>query len=304
MSKRLLQGVSFLPVLLLGGCSLVLLHPAGYVARQQSDVMVTTTIIIASIIIPVLIAVGVVAWRYRASNTQARYEPEWDHSPQIELLVWAWPMLVIIAVGAVSWIGTHRLDPYRPLTHVTRDKPVPAGVKPLEIEVVSLPWKWLFLYPQYGVATVNELAAPIDRPIAFKLTAAQFMNSFFIPTLAGQIYTMPGMQTQLNAVINLPGRYQGFSANYSGAGFTDMRFLFQGLEQPAFEQWIRKVQASTAQLDRAAYEGLKRPSRGEPVHYYARFMPDLYTRILHGCADPGQKCPVPEQKPMAHIAQR
>ncbi|HEX2518714.1 MAG TPA: ubiquinol oxidase subunit II, partial [Castellaniella sp.] len=110
MLKRLLRGVFLLPLLLLGGCSMVLLHPAGFVARQQSDVMIVTTLIIASIIIPVLIAIAVVAWRYRASNTQARYEPEWDHSPQIELLVWAWPMLIILAVGAISWIGTHQLD--------------------------------------------------------------------------------------------------------------------------------------------------------------------------------------------------
>lgn len=304
MSRRLLRGVSLLPLPLLGGCSMVLLHPAGLVARRQSDVMVVTTLIIASIIIPVLVAIAIVAWRYRASNTQARYEPEWDHSPQIELLVWAWPMLIILAVGAISWIGTHQLDPYRPITRVAQDKAVPAGVQPLEVEVVSLPWKWLFFYPQYGIATVNELAAPVDRPIAFKLTSSERMDSFFIPTLAGQIYTMPGMQTQLHAVINRPGSYKGLSANYSGAGFTDMRFRFYGMEQPAFEQWVDKVRGSDAMLDRAAYDRLKQPSRAEPVHYYAHFTPGLYARILHGCVDPGQTCPAPMRKSMAHVARR
>jgi cytochrome o ubiquinol oxidase subunit 2 len=304
MLKRLLRSVFLLPLLLLGGCSMVLLHPAGFVARQQSDVMIVTTLIIASIIIPVLIAIAIVAWRYRASNTQARYEPEWDHSPQIELLVWAWPMLIILSVGAISWIGTHQLDPYRPLTHVAHRQAVPADVQPLEVDVVSLPWKWLFFYPQYGIATVNELAAPVDRPITFKLTSSERMDSFFIPTLAGQIYTMPGMQTQLHAVINRPGSYKGLSANYSGAGFTDMRFRFYGMEQPAFEQWIAKVHDSGAMLDRAAYDHLKQPSRAEPVHYYAHFLPGLYTRILHDCVDPGQTCPAPMRASMTHVARR
>lgn len=291
MAKRLLRGVFFLPLLLLGGCNMVLLHPAGYVARQQSDVMIVTTLIIASIIFPVMIAIAVVAWRYRASNAQAQYKPDWDHSPQIELLVWAWPMLIILAVGAISWIGTHQLDPYRPLTHVAPDKPVVAGVPPLDVEVVSLPWKWLFFYPQYGIATVNELAAPVDRPISFRLTSSGLMDSFFIPTLAGQIYTMAGMQTQLHAVINRPGTYKGLSANYSGAGFTDMRFRFYGMEPAAFDQWIAKVRASGAGLDQAAYDHLKQPSRAERVHYYARFMPGLYSRILNQCAEAGQTCP-------------
>ena len=304
MLKRLLRGVSLLPLLLLSGCGMVLLHPAGQVARQQSDVMIVTTLIIASIIIPVLIAIAIVAWRYRAANTQARYEPEWDHSPQIELLVWAWPMLIILAVGAISWIGTHQLDPYRPITQAAPGKAVPADVQPLEVEVVSLPWKWLFFYPQYGIATVNELAAPVGRPIAFKLTSSERMDSFFIPTLAGQIYTMPGMQTQLHAVINQPGTYKGLSANYSGAGFTDMRFRFYGMEQPAFEQWVTKVRHSDATLDLAAYGHLKQPSRAEPVRYYAHFVPGLYTRILNDCVDPGQTCPAPMQGPMAHVAQR
>jgi cytochrome o ubiquinol oxidase subunit 2 len=291
MSVKCFCRLLLLPILLaLGGCNLVLLNPDGYVARQQSDIMINTTIIIALIVVPVLIAIAVVAWRYRASNTQAQFDAKWDHSPQLELLVWAVPLLIIIAVGAVSWTGTHQLDPYRSLDKIAKNKPVPADTKPLEVEVVSLRWKWLFFYPDYGIATVNELAAPVDVPIRFKLTADTMMDSFFIPALVGQIYTMPGMQTILHGVINTPGEYKGFSANYSGAGFTDMRFTFHGMSQKDFDNWVKKVRSKDLALDRSAYDKLRQPSRAEPIHYYDHFSPDLYERILNRCVDPGQPC--------------
>ncbi|MGH8148144.1 MAG: ubiquinol oxidase subunit II [Rhodanobacteraceae bacterium] len=290
MPVKRFRSLLLLPLALLGGCHLVLLDPSGDIARQQSDIMITTTIIIALIIVPVLIAIGIVAWRYRASNKQARYDANWDHSPQLELVVWAAPLLIIIAVGAISWIGTHKLDPYRPLDRVAPGKALAADVKPLEVDVVSLRWKWLFFYPQYGIATVNQLAAPVDRPIRFKLTADTMMDSFFVPALAGQIYTMPGMQTILHGVINKPGEYRGFSANYSGTGFTDMRFKFLGLSGQDFDKWIAKVRAQGSNLDTATYDQLRQPSRNAPVHYYAHFTPDLYTRILNRCVDPGEEC--------------
>ncbi len=289
--KTLRRLLALATVLVLTGCSkMVLMDPSGDIARQQSDIMITTTIIIALIIVPVLIAIGIVAWRYRASNRQARYDAEWDHSSQLELLVWAGPLLIIIAVGAISWIGTHMVDPYRPLNQIAPGKPVPANVTPLEVDVVSLRWKWLFFYPQYGIATVNQLAAPVDRPIRFKLTADPMMDSFFVPALAGQIYTMPGMQTQLHAVINKPGEYKGFSANFSGSGFTDMRFKFLGMSPQDFDQWVAKVRAAGGDLDRTAYDQLRQPSRDAPVRYYTRFDAGLYSRILNLCVDPGEVC--------------
>lgn len=290
MTVKRLRGLLLSPLALLGGCHLVLLDPSGDVARQQSDMMIVTTVIIALIVVPVLVAIGVIAWRYRASNKKATYDAEWDHSPQLELVVWAAPLLIIIAVGAISWIGTHQLDPYRPLDRVAPGRPVAEGTKPLEVDVVSLRWKWLFFYPQYGIATVNQLAAPVDVPIRFKLTADTMMDSFFVPALAGQIYTMPGMQTILHAVINKPGQYKGFSANYSGAGFTDMRFRFDGMKQQDFDDWVARARAEGTDLDRKAYDQLRQPERNAPVHYYARFEPDLYTRILNRCVDPGQMC--------------
>lgn len=293
MTVKRLRGLLLSPLALLGGCHLVLLDPSGDVAHRQSDVMIVTTLIIALIVVPVLVAIGVIAWRYRASNEKAHYDAEWDHSPQLELVVWAAPLLIIIAVGAISWIGTHQLDPYRPLDRVAPGQAVAAGTKPLEVDVVSLRWKWLFFYPQYGVATVNQLAAPVDRPIRFKLTADTMMDAFSVPALAGMVYTMPGMQTVLHAVINKPGRYQGFSANYSGAGFTDMRFSFDGMSPQDFDAWIAKVRAGGGELDRKAYDRLRLPERNAPVQYYARFEPDLYTRILNLCTDSGQACKNP-----------
>lgn len=290
MTVKRLRGLLLSPLALLAGCHLVLLDPPGDVARQQSDIMIVTTVIIALIIVPVLIAIGVVAWRYRASNKHATYDPEWDHSPQLELVVWAAPLLIIIAVGAISWIGTHQLDPYRPLDRVAPGQPVATDARPLEVDVVSLRWKWLFFYPQYGIATVNQVAAPVNVPIRFRLTADAMMDSFFVPALVGQVYTMPGMQTVLHAVINKPGSYPGFSANYSGVGFTDMRFSFDGMSRQDFDRWIARARSAGTELDGKAYDGLRQPERDVPVRYYARFEPGLYTRILERCTDPGETC--------------
>ena len=300
MTVKRLRGLLLLPLALLSGCHLALLDPAGDVARQQSDMMIVTTAIISLIVVPVLIAVGVIAWRYRASNKQAHYDAHWDHSPSLELLVWAAPLLIIIAVGAITWIGTHQLDPYRPLTRVAPGQPVAADVKPLEVDVVSLRWKWLFFYPQYGIATVNQLAAPVNRPIDFKLTGDAMMDAFSVPELAGMIYTMPGMQTVLHAVINKPGHYQGFSANYSGAGFTDMRFTFDGLSQQDFDQWIAKARAAGGTLDLQAYQQLRQPQRDVPARSFASFEPDLFTRILDRCIDASQTCMAQAMPAAAH----
>ncbi len=291
MSVKRLRGLLLLlPALMLSGCNLVLLNPAGDVARQQSDLMIASVILMSLIIVPVLIAIGIIAWRYRASNVRADYDADWDHSTKLELVVWAAPLLIIVMLGAMTWIGTHQLDPYRPLTRISEGHPAAANTQPLEVEVVSLDWKWLFFYPKYGIATVNELAAPVDMPIHFKLTSTTMMNSFFIPSLAGQIYTMPGMQTVLHAVINKPGSYRGFSSNYSGHGFTDMRFRFLGMSQHDFSQWVAKVRAGGNDLDRQAFDQLNKPSRAVPVHYYAHFDADLYHHILNRCVDPGQMC--------------
>jgi cytochrome o ubiquinol oxidase subunit 2 len=264
----------------------VLLHPSGAVAAQQGHLIVQSTVLMLIVVIPVIALTVIFAWRYRQSNSQATYTPDWDHSTQLELVIWAAPLLIIIALGALTWISSHTLDPYRPLRRLDAARPVPTGAKPLTIEVVALDWKWLFIYPEQGIAVVNEMAAPVDVPINFKITASSVMNSFYVPALAGQIYAMPGMQTQLNAVINQPGEYDGFSANYSGAGFSGMHFKFQGVTAAGFEKWVQSAKAGGQALSQEGYVQLARPSERDPVRRYASVDPGLYGSILNQCLMP------------------
>ena len=274
----------------LAGCKMVVLNPAGYVAAQQRDLVLLATGIMLLIIVPVIAVTLFFAWKYRASNTKATYDPEFRHSTSLEVLIWGVPIVTVLVLGSVAWVTSHTLDPYRPLRQVAPGRPVAAGVKPLEVDVVALDWKWLFIYPELGVATVNELAVPVDRPIAFKITASSVMNSFFIPALAGQIYAMPGMQTQLHAVLNKAGVYEGFSANYSGAGFSGMKFRLEGLQPADFDRWVAGLKAGKGQLTRAAYLQLARPSSDQPVRHYAGVDPALFEAILDLCVEPGPTC--------------
>ncbi|HUN96894.1 MAG TPA: ubiquinol oxidase subunit II [Bradyrhizobium sp.] len=273
----------------LSGCQFVVLDPSGDVARQQRDLVVIATIFMLLIVVPVMALTVSFAWRYRHSNHNARYEPDWDHSTELELLIWTAPLLIIICLGALTWMGTHLLDPYRTLGRFGDQRPA-AEIRPLEVDVVALDWKWLFIYPEYGIAAVNELAAPINRAIDFRITSSSVMNSFYVPALAGQIYAMAGMETKLHAVINQPGTYKGFSANYSGAGFSGMRFDFHGLAAGAFDDWVAHAKAAADELSRAHYLELERPSENVPVRYYAAVDPSLYGAILNMCVTPGKMC--------------
>jgi cytochrome o ubiquinol oxidase subunit II len=279
-----------LPLVLLAGCNTVLLNASGDVARQQGHLIIVSTVLMLLIIVPVIALTILFAWRYRKSNQEANYQPDWDHSTELELAIWAAPLLIIIALGAITWISTHTLDPYRPLRRIAVNQPVPADVKPLEVQVVALDWKWLFIYPEQGIALVNEMAAPVDRPIVFRITASSVMNSFYIPALAGQIYAMPGMETKLNAVINEPGEFEGFSANYSGAGFSWMRFKFHGVDQAGFDAWVQKAKAAGGTLTREGYQELVKPSERDPVRRFASVSPDLYDAIVNRCVERDKMC--------------
>ncbi|QNK03334.1 ubiquinol oxidase subunit II [Dyella telluris] len=280
------RGLLVFAVFLLAGCQTVLMSPSGDLAIQQRNLIITSTVLMLLIIVPVIALTLIFAWHFRASNKKATYDPDWDHSTILELLIWSAPLLIIIALGAITWVSTHKLDPYRPLDRVAANRPMPSDVRPLQVNVVALDWKWLFIYPEQGIATVNELAAPVDRPIQFKITSSTVMNSFFIPALAGQIYAMPGMETQLQAVINKPGEFQGFSANYSGQGFSGMHFLFHGLSEEDFAQWVQKTKSGGSDLSRDAYVKLAQPSENDAVKYYATVEPGLYRAILTHCVDP------------------
>jgi cytochrome o ubiquinol oxidase subunit 2 len=280
-----------LPLLtLLSGCNAVVLHPAGDIAIQQRNLVVVSTLLMLVIIIPVMALIVLCAWRYRESNTSATYDPDWDHSTHLELIIWSGPLLIVICLGAITWMGTHLLDPFRPISRTGPGQAIVHNAKALNVDVVALDWKWLFIYRDYGVATVNELAAPVDQPINFRITASSVMNSFYIPALAGQIYAMPGMQTKLHAVINKPGAYEGFSANYSGAGFSGMRFAFRGLAHADFDKWIADVKAAGGTLGRSDYLELEKPSENVPVRKFASVDSDLFNAILNMCVEPGKMC--------------
>ena len=288
---RRLRPLLLLPLLaLLPGCEAVVLSPAGDIAAQQRDLLLMSVFLMLIIIIPVMALTIFFAWKYRESNKEARYEPDWDHSTHLELVIWAAPLLIIICLGAITWSGTHLLDPYRSLDRVNKGQAVAEGVEPLQVNVVAMDWKWLFIYPEYGIATVNELAAPVDRPIRFHITSTGVMNSFYIPALAGQIYAMPGMETKLHAVINRPGEYVGFSANYSGDGFSNMRFAFHGLDDAGFDQWVAGVRADSKSLDRDTYLELEKPSEKVPVIHYASVDEGLFDAVLNMCVEPGKMC--------------
>jgi cytochrome o ubiquinol oxidase subunit 2 len=283
-------GLGLLSAFLLTGCDWVLLAPSGDIALQQRDILITATYWMLIIIIPVIVLTLLFAWRYRASNREATYSPDWHHSTALELVIWSAPLIIIIALGAITWVSTHKLDPYRPLDRIKEGQAARQDVPPLVIEVVAMDWKWLFIYPEQKIALVNEVAAPVDRPIEFRITSTTMMNSMYIPALAGQIYAMPGMQTRLNAVINEAGNFVGFSGNYSGEGFSHMRFTFKGLNDADFDSWVEANRKEGTALSREVYLQLEQPSKKEPVQRYATVDATLFDAILNRCVETNRMC--------------
>jgi cytochrome o ubiquinol oxidase subunit II len=275
---------------LIGGCQSAVLDPAGDIALQQRDIIYISTALMLLIIVPVMALTVVFAWRYRAKNTDATYDPHFDHSTALELVIWSAPLLIIICLGALTWWSTHLLDPFRPVNRISAEKAADPKVKPLVVQVVSLDWKWLFIYPEQGVASVNELVLPVDRPVKFDLTSTNMMNTFYAPTLAGMIYTMPGMRSTLHAVLNKPGTFEGMSANYSGAGFSDMRFKLYGVDQGGFDGWVARVKGSGKALDTNGFIALEKPSEKVPPMYFAAVDGTLFDRVYNRCVHPGTPC--------------
>jgi len=223
------------------------------------------------VVIPVIILTLVFAWKYRASNTEATYMPNWSYSHRIEAVVWGIPIAIIAVLGVLTWKTTHELDPYRPLE---------SNVKPITIQVVALDWKWLFIYPEQHIATVNEIHVPAGTPVNFKITSDTVMNVFFIPRLGSQIYAMAGMQTQVHLIADQPGVYEGLSSNFSGAGFPDMQFTATAESQAEFDAWVRKVKGSGNRLGLDNYAELAKPSEKDPVKYFANVEPMLFPAVL------------------------
>jgi cytochrome o ubiquinol oxidase subunit II len=263
---------------LLGSCGQQgVLDPQGPIASAQLLLLINATEIMLVVVVPVMLATLAWSWWYRSSNARAKRRDELAYEGRIDFVSWSIPTLVVILLGGVNWISSHDLDPRAPIA---------ANVKPVEVDVVSLDWKWLFIYPEEGIAAVNQLVIPAGTPVRFRLTSATVMNSFFVPQLGSQIYTMPGMTTQLNLLADRPGEFPGISANFSGNGFADMRFIAKAVPAADFAGWVAQVRGSGSALDIPAYAALAKPSQAVPPRTYRSVDPELFERIVDQTARP------------------
>jgi cytochrome o ubiquinol oxidase subunit 2 len=252
--------------------------PQGPIGKAEMTILIDSLAIMLAIVLPTIAATLGFAWWFRASNARARYMPDWAHSGQLELIVWAIPLLTIMLLGGVAWIGSHDLDPAQPLA--SKDKP-------LDVQVVSLDWKWLFIYPEQRIASVNRLVLPAGVPVHFTLTSASVMNAFFVPQLGSMIYAMNGMRTHLNLQADRPGVFRGLSANFSGDGFADMHFNAEAVAMDRFTAWANETRAGGPVLDTQSYTELARQSTGNPPSTYRDVEPDLFQRIVLQVLPPG-----------------
>jgi cytochrome o ubiquinol oxidase subunit 2 len=255
----------------LGGCSQGVLDPHGPIAAAERLLLINSTAIMLVVVIPVIVATLAFTWWYKSSNSRASRSTDESYEGRVEFVVWSIPALTVILLGGVIWIGSHQLDPRAP---------IPAKSDPLRVDVVALDWKWLFIYPDQGVAAVNELVIPVGTPVEFRLTSATVTNSFFVPQLGSQIYTMGGMTTRLNLLADKPGEYPGFSANYSGDGFSWMRFVLRSVADSDFNAWVDEARGTGSALDDGGYAELAKPSKAVPPTTYRSVEPKLFERII------------------------
>jgi cytochrome o ubiquinol oxidase subunit 2 len=253
------------------------LDAQGPISAAERLILINATAIMLVVVVPVLVLTLAFAWWYRASNARATYRPDWSYSGNIELVTWSIPAMVVILLASVAWISSHELDPARPLR---------SDVAPIRVEVVSLDWKWLFIYPDQHVAAVNQLVVPTETPIEFTLTSASVMNAFFVPQLGSQIYTMPGMATRLNLLADHPGDYPGLSANFSGGGFSDMHFVVHALPAAEFQGWLARTRNEGTVLNADAYSQLERAAIDTTLETYGSVDPSLFERIVQQSAPP------------------
>lgn len=249
---------------------IAVLAPAGVVAAKQRDLMIAATLLTLIVVIPVFVLLVYIVWTYREGNTKAKYEPEWT-SQKLEIIWWGVPLAIIVALGAIIWQSSHDLDPY---------KPISSSVKPITIQVVALQWKWLFIYPEQNIATLNYVEFPENTPVNFQITSDAPMNSFWIPRLGGQIYAMSGMKTSLHLMADTAGTYQGSSANLSGKGFAGMKFDAKAVSAADFNTWVGQMKQSPQALDRAEYLSLATPSENNPPANYSAAEFALFDKII------------------------
>lgn len=283
-------------VCLLSGCDAALLNPAGTIAAAEKKLLIEAVLLMLIVVIPVILLSFLIAYRYRASNTKAMYSPNWCHSNLIEVVCWGIPCIIIVILAVMTWVYTHRLDPYKPL-----------GMKgkPITIEAIALDWRWLFIYPEQHVATINLMQIPANREIQLLVTSDNApMNSIEIPQLAGQIYAMTGMQTKLHFNALKPGDYRGLSTNYSGDGFAGMMFTVRATSDAGFNAWVKQAQSSVNHLSFARYNQITMPSTDGKVMIFSAVDKDLYNKIMMRYM-PGSTVATPApSKPSEHAASR
>jgi cytochrome o ubiquinol oxidase subunit II len=256
----------------LGGCSTILLFdPKGPIGEAERFLIIAAIVLMLIVVIPVFIMAFWFPLKYRASNTASTYMPKWGYSAKIDFTMWAVPIAIVTVLAILTWTRTHSLDPY---------KPIPSAAKPINIEAISLEWKWLFIYPDQNIATVNQITFPVNVPLSFKLTSDNVMTSFFIPQLGSQIYAMAGMQTRLHLLADKPGTYAGQNQQFSGRGYADMHFQANAVSLEEFQTWVQKIRQSPEKLDLDRYEKLAKPSVGHPVAYFSSVQPELFEYIL------------------------
>jgi cytochrome o ubiquinol oxidase subunit 2 len=251
--------------------SIPVLEPRGPIAQKERQLIIITLLLSLIVVVPVFSLLGIFAWKYREGNASAKYSPELDHSRIAETIWWLVPSALILAIAVITWNSSHQLDPFKPLSSSTQ---------PITIQVVALDWKWLFIYPKQNIATVNLVQFPRQTPVNFEITADAPMNSFWIPQLAGQIYAMPGMSTQLHLMANTNGSFHGSSANISGQGFAGMAFTAKASSPDDFRRWVSSVRRSPSRLSQDAYAKLAAPSQNNPVAYYASSEAGLYDSVI------------------------
>ncbi len=271
--KTLKLCVLGLSALMISACQhAVVLHPHGPIGAHEKNLIIWSTLLMLVVVVPVIVMTIVFAWKYRASNPAADYQPDWSHSRKIEYWIWLIPCIIIAILATISWKTTHQLDPYQPLA---------SKEKPLTIQVIALNWKWLFIYPEQHIATINYLIFPVNVPVHFKISCDDTaINSFFIPQLGSQIYAMAGMQTQLYLLADQPGHYDGMSANFSGRGFWNMHFIATATSQTAFQAWVKKIKASNTHLNTYTYSELKHDSVMQHTQSYGSVSSHLYETIV------------------------
>lgn len=259
--------------------NIAVLEPKGMIAEKESNLIITASLLMLIVVVPVLILTWFFAWRYRDGNVKARHTPDWEHNTIAEVCWWGIPLVIIGILAVITWKSTHELNPFEP---IVSDK------KAVKIQVVALQWKWLFIYPEQGIATVNFIQFPVDTPVNFEITADAPMNSFWIPQLGGMIYAMPAMRSKLHLIASEMGNFRGVSANLSGKGFAGMTFVAKSSSQADFEGWVGSVRQSKSNLTAESYKLLAMPSENNPVASYVLQDNNLFEEILMKYMPPAQ----------------